>query len=54
MLSNRRNDVFEDTIAGGHLNGLAVHAALQELFSHIRCKAPLPKDYTCDRYEARL
>ena len=52
MLSNRRNDVFEDSIAGRHLDGLAVHAALQELLSHIGCKAPLPKDDTCNRYEA--
>ena len=47
VVSRGSNDVLEDTITGGDLDGLAVHAALQELLTHIRGKAPLPEDDAC-------
>ena len=49
MLSSRGNDVLEDAVAAGNLDGLTVHAALQELICHIWRKAPLPEDHTCTK-----
>ena len=51
MLSHRSNDVLEDTIASRDLDGLAVHAALQELLGHIWRKTPLPEDDTCSEHD---
>ena len=47
VVSRWSNDVLENPIAGGDLDGLAVHAALQELLTHIGSKAPLPEDDAC-------
>ena len=47
IVSCRGNDVLEDTVAGGDLDGLAVDASLQEFSRHIWGEAPLPEDDTC-------
>lgn len=53
VLSHRSDYVLEDAIACRDLDGLAVHAALQELLGHIRGKTPLPEDDTCSEHDIR-